>query len=314
VDGDGNVYVVDGGSNNRIEKFTATGTYLTQWGVAWPEGVAVDRGGNVYVATNLGGVEKFTATGTLLAQWGDDGSGNGQLHNPWLMAADSADNVYVADTGNKRIEKFSATGTFLSVIGSGSIAPNGVAVDAGGNVYVSDVGAYRIVVFAPGVVTPLATLTATSTSTTTPTLTPTRTPTLTATPEPMADLIVSSVSAPPSSIPAGGTFSVTDTTVNQGTVAVGPSVTGYFLWQQIGNVFVPVGRRGVPDLAGGQSSSGSGLATVPSTTAPGWYYLAVCANRGERASEGNLANDCRLGSTQVHVSAAATLTPTPVPG
>jgi hypothetical protein len=57
VDGSGNVYVADG-YNDRIQKFTADGTYLTQWGSRgntdgqfdWPSGIEVDGSGNVFVA------------------------------------------------------------------------------------------------------------------------------------------------------------------------------------------------------------------------------------------------------------------------
>lgn len=40
-------------------------------------------------------------------QWGSLGSGNGQFNSPRGMAVDSSGNVYVADTGNNRIQKFS---------------------------------------------------------------------------------------------------------------------------------------------------------------------------------------------------------------
>ena len=63
---------------------------------------------------------------------------------------DVAGNVYVAETSNSRIQKFSSDGTFLmkwGIYGSddGQLKyPSGVAVDATGNVYVADTGNRRI--------------------------------------------------------------------------------------------------------------------------------------------------------------------------
>ena len=55
-----------------------TGTFITQWIVNTPTGIAVDNAGNVYVAdffNNL--IQKFTNTGAYLTQWGAFGSGEG---------------------------------------------------------------------------------------------------------------------------------------------------------------------------------------------------------------------------------------------
>ncbi len=45
--------------------------------------------------------------------WGSRGSADGQFNNPRGIAVDSDGNVYVADSGNNRIQKFSRFGTFL---------------------------------------------------------------------------------------------------------------------------------------------------------------------------------------------------------
>ena len=123
VDGTGNVYVADT-YNHRIQKFTATGTYLTQWGTngagtgqfAYPRGVAVDGTGNVYVADRDNHrIQKFTATGTYLTQWGTNGTGNGQLNTPEGIAVHGTGNTYIADTYNHRIQKFVPAAPSLTI-------------------------------------------------------------------------------------------------------------------------------------------------------------------------------------------------------
>ena len=52
-------------------------------------------------------IEKFDSNGTFLTKWGSWGSGDGQFKYPYGVAVDSSGNVYVADTGNNRIQKFS---------------------------------------------------------------------------------------------------------------------------------------------------------------------------------------------------------------
>src|SRR5256885_15249334 len=75
---------------------------------------------------------------TFITAWGTYGSGNGQLYNPYDVAVDASGNVYVVDTNNHRIQKFTSNGAYLSkwgTLGSGSgqfHTPSGVAVDARG--------------------------------------------------------------------------------------------------------------------------------------------------------------------------------------
>ena len=85
---------------------------------------------------------------------GGRGAGKGQFDSPTGIAVDRNGNILVADTGNRRIEKFSPTGSFLSAMGTApgqdqSAAPNGIAVDTAGNVYVADAGNHRVQKIAP---------------------------------------------------------------------------------------------------------------------------------------------------------------------
>ena len=86
---------------------------------------------------------------------GGKGIGRGQFDSPTGIAVDGNGNVLVADTNNGRIEKFSATGAFLSILGTKGSgqgqfrAPNGIAVDGTGNVYVTDAANHRVEKLAP---------------------------------------------------------------------------------------------------------------------------------------------------------------------
>ena len=107
--------------------------------------MAVAPDGTIYVAdTNNHRIQRFSATGTFLSQWGAQGSGDGQFYHPHGVAVAPDGTVYVADTGNARIQRFSATGTYLGqwgANGSGNSQfayPRGVAVGPDSTVYVAD--------------------------------------------------------------------------------------------------------------------------------------------------------------------------------
>jgi len=126
-----------------------------------PIAVAVDSGGNVYVADQANNsTSKETPAGTvttLAGRPGSFGSANGtgsaaRFNGPSGVAVDSADNVYVADTYNNTIRKVTPArvvttlgglpGNIGTANGTGSAArfsnPAGLAVDGDGNVYVAD--------------------------------------------------------------------------------------------------------------------------------------------------------------------------------
>jgi DNA-binding beta-propeller fold protein YncE len=153
-----NIWVVDSG-NSRVEEFSSTGTYESQFGsygssngqLNHPNGIAIDSSGNIWVADTFNSrVEEFSSIGTYESQIGctsgacSHGSGNGQLYYPYGIAIDASGNIWVADYDNSRVEEFSSTGTYESQFGSygssnGQFAvPEGIAIDSRGNIWVAD--------------------------------------------------------------------------------------------------------------------------------------------------------------------------------
>ena len=162
VDQAGNVFVADTG-NNRIQKFTADGAFLTAWGTAGsgqsqfnaPADVAVGPDGSVYVAdTGNNRIQRFNTDGVFLTAWGQAGTLEGQFNAPSGVAAGPDGSVYVADAGNNRVQRFLADGTSLGqAVGSAGAGPSqfntmrGIAVDQNGIVYVVDAGNTRVQAF-----------------------------------------------------------------------------------------------------------------------------------------------------------------------
>jgi hypothetical protein len=146
----------------------------------YPEGVAVDSAGNLYLAdSGNDDVRKITPIGVVTtlagspAQTGSsDGTGGAaRFDTPEGVAVDSVGNVYVADAFNDDIRKITPAGVVTTWAGSagqwgssdgaGSTArfcgPDAVAVDSAGNVYVADSGNDEIrKITTAGVVTTLA--------------------------------------------------------------------------------------------------------------------------------------------------------------
>ncbi|WP_052566686.1 lectin-like protein [Candidatus Magnetobacterium casense] len=95
-------------------------------------------------------VDAFAEDYTFVSKWGSYGSSDGQFNRPRGVAVDASGYVYIADTENNRIQKFSSNGVFITKWGSQGSGdsqfnkPYGVAVDASGNVYIADTENNRI--------------------------------------------------------------------------------------------------------------------------------------------------------------------------
>jgi formylglycine-generating enzyme required for sulfatase activity len=111
---------------NTIEQYDLNGAFIKNWTATFTDlsGLASDTDGNVY-AYDKGAtkVSVFTSSGSLTASWGTAGSNDGQFsansgYMVHAIAVDEQMNVYVADSGNSRIQVFSNKGVFLRQFGS----------------------------------------------------------------------------------------------------------------------------------------------------------------------------------------------------
>ena len=149
IDSAGNMFVADT-DNGRIEKFSQNGTFVTSIGpFEAPSGIAIDRAGNIYVA-EVGSkhrIQKLGPDGTFIAQWAPG------LYGPRKITIGPDDSIYVVDSGDNRIVKFSLAGQVLASWGSAGTGDgqfrgvSSVAVDPTNKVYVADPMNSRIQVF-----------------------------------------------------------------------------------------------------------------------------------------------------------------------
>lgn len=160
-DSSGNIYVTDGAvqtggyGNNRIEEYTAKGTFVqsisgtgTNSGeFAAPTSVTIDTSGNLYGVFYPGIVLQFTSAGAVNGQIGSQGSGAGQYTNPYTVYYGKGGLLYVADYGANQVDEYTTTGTFETALtaGGGLLQPWGAATDSSGDVFVTDNGHGRVV-------------------------------------------------------------------------------------------------------------------------------------------------------------------------
>ena len=51
-------------------------------------------------------IQKFSSNGTFITKWGSTGTADRQFHSPSGVAVDSSGNVYVSDSTNNRVQVF----------------------------------------------------------------------------------------------------------------------------------------------------------------------------------------------------------------
>ena len=129
----------------------------------WPTALATDSDGYLYCCDEYGSfvavfgpdgpyyeIPQYDPAGEALRKWGEKGSEPGQLDRPSGMEFDSGDNLYIVDSGNNRVQKFTKDGRLLDAWGCYGVTegrldrPWGITLDAEGYVYVADWGNSRV--------------------------------------------------------------------------------------------------------------------------------------------------------------------------
>jgi tripartite motif-containing protein 71 len=160
----GNVYAGEtdwpfciGDQPDVIAYYTPNGSLIGSWSVMTSSygepGIGVSPSSTVFVALGHS-IRRYTSAGSLLGSWGSSGSGNGQLRGEPDVDVAPDGRVFVADSGNNRVQYFTPTGSFLGkwgTLGTGAGEfnnPKAIAVSPDGKrVYVADAGNNRVQYF-----------------------------------------------------------------------------------------------------------------------------------------------------------------------
>ena len=174
---DGHIFVLSRGNGygtfsadepdiyNRVGKTTIDEDHIGDFArgeLAWPAGVAVAGDGNVYCSDEYANKVRcydpnaivafpdYDPDGESLASWGESGSEGGQLDGPTGIAFNKRDNLFVVDSGNDRVQRFTKDGEHQGGWGSSGGGegqfnrPWGIALDGDDNAYVADWGNNRV--------------------------------------------------------------------------------------------------------------------------------------------------------------------------
>jgi sugar lactone lactonase YvrE len=133
VDSAGDVYVVEGGKNFRVQKFDAAGGFLFMFG-GQVNRTAVEEG-----RVSEEGVCPAVGHPADVCRSGVKGNGVGQLGAEFYsgrFALSPLDGtIFLGETENKRIQEFNADGTYKEEIAFSGKGVNRLAVDKDGNLY-----------------------------------------------------------------------------------------------------------------------------------------------------------------------------------
>ena len=185
VDSSGNLFIADS-LNHCVRKVDAGGTITTVAGtgvfgysgdggpaiaarLAYPEQLAVDNLGNLYIAdqgnerirkVDAGGTITTVAGTGVFGYFGDGGPAiAARLAHPTSVAVDAWGRLQIADAVNHRIRQVDLDGTITTVAGTGDFGfagdggpataawlsnPHGVATDGSGRLYIADMYNFRV--------------------------------------------------------------------------------------------------------------------------------------------------------------------------
>ena len=158
-DSQGDYYIAEYGSFDRVQKFSAGGEFLLQWGshgeelgqFRRPQNLAIDEQDQIWIADACNHrVQVFSSQGELVAHWGTEGSALGQMYYPYDLALDGQGHIYVCEYGNHRVQKFTLTGEPIASWGTHGRGPGqlhnpwALVRDSQGRLHVLDSNNHRV--------------------------------------------------------------------------------------------------------------------------------------------------------------------------
>ncbi len=172
VDTQGNFYIADT-LDHRVRKVTQNGNIIStiagngapgfsgdggqgpDASLNLPVAVAVDPGGNIYIADQGNGrIRRVNQNGAIATVAGNGNSPSSQLYNPSGVAVDAQGNIDIADSGHNQIRQAFAGG-IVTIAGTGACcyagdggpatsallnSPSGMVIDPSGIIYFADTG------------------------------------------------------------------------------------------------------------------------------------------------------------------------------
>jgi DNA-binding beta-propeller fold protein YncE len=136
-----------------------TDWHITPHGKVTPEWVnslaLLPDGSIVYPVRNMNRIQVITPDGKLVREFGQFGREPGQLYMPSAVATDATGNIYVTESGNKRVQVFDSAGNSRKVIAptdkDALLNPSSITVEPSGRIWVcdSDPNRPRVVCFSP---------------------------------------------------------------------------------------------------------------------------------------------------------------------
>jgi uncharacterized protein (TIGR03437 family) len=156
-------YIIKTVAGNGSQGYAGDGGPATSAELHFPEGIALDKAGNLYISDVLNNrIRRIDSNGTVATvagngtagYSGDGGLANtAKLNDPLDVVADLTGNLFIADAFNYRIRKVTPAGTITTFAGNGSTGssgdggsaanallnlPEGVALDSTGNVFIAE--------------------------------------------------------------------------------------------------------------------------------------------------------------------------------